>query len=70
MSLSGLIDLLGTVMKHWTPEKIKSRARLKLNKLEKEKDALLKKPATPANIARCERINTNINFLRQYLAQH
>ncbi len=68
--LDSLLGITNKVLAHFTPEKIKSRVRIKLTKLEKEKDALLKKPSTPANVTRFERINTNINFLRQYLAQH
>jgi len=70
MGIGGLFDLLGNISKHWTPEKIKARARLKIKKLEKERDAILKEPSTERNVNRLTRICADIARMSEYLKEH
>ena len=65
-----ILGITNKLLAHWTPEKIKARARLKLKKLEKERNALLKKPATPATCDRLQRLLANITSLQNYLKEN
>jgi len=66
--IGDIIGIANTVLKHWTPEKIRARARLKLKKLQKDRDALLKKPSTPGNSKRMLDIMRSIRKLQDYLS--
>ncbi len=65
--LGEILGIANKILAHWTPEKIKARARLKLKNLEKERDALFKEPSTPKNTARMSIIMRDIARLRSYL---
>ena len=69
MGFESIIDIIGVVAKFWTPEKIRGRARLKINKLKEEESAILKKPATAKSAARLLVIRDSVKRLSEYLAQ-
>ena len=66
MGFDGIIDILGVVAKHWTPEKIKARARQKLSKLKEEEREILSKESTPKNSARLAVVRRNIKRLSDF----
>ena len=70
MAIDGLFDLIGVVAKWWTPEKVKSRARIKLAKLKGEESAILSRQATAKDANRIIIIRRDIKRLQQYLSQN
>jgi hypothetical protein len=68
MGWEGIGDLIGTIAKWWTPEKVKARARQKIIKLREEENDLLFKDPCPKNSARLLIIRRNINRLQTYLS--
>ena len=70
MGFSSIFDILGVVFKQFTPEKIKSRARMKLNKLKEEERALLDKEPTRKNSVRIIAVRRNIKRLQAYFANN
>ena len=67
MGWEGIGDLIGTIAKWWTPEKVKARARQKLAKLKEEENDLLFKPQTDKGIARLLIIRRDISRLQACL---
>ena len=65
---SGIGDLIGAIAKHWTPEAIRARARVKLQKLQEEERALLVAPATAKSADRIIALRRDIERLRTYLS--
>lgn len=69
MGWEGIGDLIGTIAKWWTPEKVKARARQKLNKLKEEENDILLKPQNPKFTARLLVIRRDIKRLQDYLKE-
>ena len=69
MGWEGLGDLIGTIAKWWTPEKVKARARQKLKKLKEEENDILLKPQTPKLTARLLVLRRDIARLQNYLSE-
>ena len=67
MGWEGIGTLIGTISSWWTPEKVKARARSKLNKLEEKENDLFKREATPKNVAYLKRLRRDIKRLQDYL---
>jgi hypothetical protein len=67
MGWEGIGDLIGTIAKWWTPEKVKARARQKLEKLKEEESDLLNQPQNIKNTARMLAIRRDIKRLQTYL---
>jgi hypothetical protein len=67
MGWEGIGDLIGTIAKWWTPEKVKARARQKLAKLKEEENDLLSKTPEPKTVARLLTIRRDISRLQSYL---
>lgn len=67
MGWEGIGDLIGTVAKWWTPEKVKARARAKLKTLRRQRYELLRKKSTPKNVARLATVREHIGRLQDYL---
>jgi hypothetical protein len=70
MGWEGIGDLIGTIAKWWTPEKVKARARSKLLKLVEEENGLLKKDCTDKIATRLMRVRRDIRRLQTYLANN
>ena len=70
MGWDGIFDLIGTVAKWWTPEKVKARSRAKLKKLQREEHELLKKIPNYRNTHRLLVLRRNIKRLSEYLANN
>lgn len=67
MGWDGIGDLIGTISKWWTPEKVKARARQALIKLKEEENDLLFQAKTDRVIARLLVIRRNIKRLQDRL---
>ena len=67
MGWEGIGDLIGTIAKWWTPEKVKARARQKLVKLKEEENDLLSKESNSKNTTRLLIIRRDIARLQAYL---
>jgi hypothetical protein len=68
MGWEGIGDLIGTIAKWWTPEKVKERARQKLAKLKEEENDILFKDPSPKNTTRLLAIRRDIARLQNYLS--
>mgnify|MGYP001611913277 CR=1 FL=1 len=66
MGWEGIGDLIGTIAKWWTPEKVKARARQKLAKLKEEENDLLSKGQNPKNTTRLLVVRRDISRLQTY----
>jgi len=64
-----IVEIIKDIGAWWTPEKVRSRARRKLERLKKERNELLKKEATPANVRRMQYLLRNIARLHNYLKE-
>jgi len=68
MGWEGIGDLIGTIAKWWTPEKVRERARNKLAKLKEEENEILKRPPNPKTSACLLAVRRDITRLQAYLA--
>jgi hypothetical protein len=70
MGWEGIGDLIGTIAKWWTPEKVKARARQKLANLKREENDILLKPQTPKLTARLLVLRRDIARLQNYIGEN
>ena len=64
MGFSKIFDIISVATSWFTPEKVKGRARGKLEKLKGKESALLKKEPTLANVKRLTAVRKSISRLQ------
>lgn len=70
MGFDKIFDILAIGASWWSPEKVKARARQKLQKLKEEESDLLFKEPNAKNSTRIVRVRRDIKRLQDYLANN